>query len=93
MYKYKVTKICQRNTSTQVIRCYVVECDFFTAKITYYGNQGYDAPEVTRTGTGNDYFHSLNTFLRAFYQDKLEDQFANLKEGKSREFELEKYQY
>lgn len=89
MYKFKVTKTCQRNTSTQVIRCYEVKGDFFAAKITYYGNQGYDAPEVVRTGTGNDYFLSLNTFMKAFYSGKVDEYFSNLKEGQSRDFELE----
>lgn len=93
MYRYKVTKTYNYYGPPQAERHYLIEGDYFTAKIKYFGNQGFDAPQVTRIGTGSGYFWSLNTFMRAFYKEKLGDHFANLKEGESRTFQLEHFQY
>ena len=89
-YKFTVTKTYS-SYGHQAERHYEVKCDYFTAKIKYFGNQGFDAPQVTRTGTGSDYFHSVNTFMKEFYKENLNDWFSNFKDGEIRTFELERY--
>lgn len=92
-YRYTVTKTFNYYGPPQAERHYLIESNYFTAKIKYYGNQGFDAPQITCTHKCSGYYWQVNTFMRAFYQDKLRDYFANLKEGESRIFELEHYQY
>ena len=92
-HQYKVTKTYQGCTATQSIRRYLVECEYFSAKITHYGNQGFDIPVVTRLSQCSDYFHSLNTFMKAFYQDELDQCFRDVKEGDSKVLELKDYRY
>lgn len=89
-YKFKVTKTfsCYGH---QAERHYEIIGDWFTAKIKYFGNQGFDAPQIIRTKSGNDYFHSVNSFMREFYKDNLTHWFSNYKDGETRNFELERY--
>ena len=93
MYRFTITKTYNYYGYPQAERHYEIKGQYFTAKIKYYGNQGFDAPQISRTCTGSGYFWSLNTFMRAFYKEKLNSYFSNLKEGESRTFELEHYQY
>lgn len=89
-YNYTVTLESRESNAYQSIRVYSVKSDYFILRVRYYGNQGYDAPVVGRISTGSNYFHSLNTFMRAFYKGELYSHFSNMKVGEKRSFTLER---
>jgi hypothetical protein len=92
-YKYTIKKTYHYYGYPEAEYRYEVKGQFFTANVRYYGNHGFDIPQVNCSSRNNGYFWTLNTFMRALYQDKLRAYFLNLKEGESVTFELEHYQY
>ena len=92
-YEYKVTKTYQHSGYPQNEDHYIVENPYFTAKITRYGNQGFDHPDVRCKNKCNGYFWQLSTFMRAFYQDKLRGEFYDTKLNETKVIRLEHYQY
>ena len=93
MYEYKVTKTYQYSGAPQNESRYTVENPYFTARITHYGNQGFDAPQITCERRCNGYYWQLATFMRAFYQDKLRGDFYDTKLNETKVIKLEHYQY
>ena len=92
-YSYTIRKTYQSYGYPENEFRYFVSGMYFDAEVTYYGNHGFDVPKVRCTTRNNGYHWSVNTFMRAFYQDKLREYFLNLKDHESVTFELEHYQY
>lgn len=88
-YKFTIT----RNSfyGHQAERHYEIVGEYFTVKIKYFGNQGFDAPQIIRTESGSNYFHSLNSFMKEFYNDKLWEVFSSCKDGEKKSFEVKRY--
>lgn len=92
-YEYKVTKTYYYHGAPQKEEHYHIENRYFSATVKYYGNQGFDAPEINCHFRCNGYFWSMHTFMRAFYQDKLRGEFFSLKLNETKVIKLEHYQY
>ena len=75
----------------QAERHYEVKCKYFTAKLKYLGNHGFDAPQIIRTDTSSTYYDAMNSFMKSFYKGSISDWFSNYKDNETRTFELERY--
>lgn len=87
-YRFTITKTYNYYGYPQARRSYKVESQYFNAEIEYYGNQGYDIPDVECLRKCNGYFWSLHAFMKAFYSGKL-DKYFNIKTDESVTFEIE----
>ena len=88
-YRFTVTKTYNYHGYPEAERHYEVKGDYFTAKLKYFGNHGWDAPEVNCRSRNNGYFWSLHRFMKALYGRKLDAYFYNLKENESTTFTIE----
>ena len=88
-YRFTVTKTYDYYGYPETERHYDVKGEYFSAKIKYFGNHGWDAPQVSCSRRNNGYFWSLQKFMKALYDRKLDVRFYNLKENESITFEIE----
>ena len=66
-YEYKITKIYDYYGYPQARRTYKVETEYYNVVIEYYGNQGFDVPQIEVKHKGNGYFWSVNKFMKDYY--------------------------
>lgn len=90
-FEYTITKVYRTINGYQSETLYEIKHSTFLLRIIYWGNCGYDAPQVQRLQRGKTYYDSLNTFLRAFYADRIDPRVFNVREGMSHTFTLERY--
>lgn len=63
-YNFKVTKTYHYYGAPAAEYHWMIEGEYFTVKIKYFGNQGFDFPSITVNGRKhNGYFWSLNALL------------------------------
>jgi hypothetical protein len=90
-YEYTITKVYRRINGYQSETLYEIKHENFSMRIIYWGNCGFDAPQITRLSRGSTYYHALNTLLKAFYGDKIDPRAFNVREGMQHTFTLERY--
>ena len=62
---------------------YSVKGMYFSANLKYYGNHGFDIPQVNCSRKNNGYFWSSQKFMKALYDENSELRvlLRNMKEG------------
>lgn len=89
MYNFKIKKTYHYYGYPQAEYHYEISGAYFTAKVKYYGNQGFDCPQISSSHKNNGYFWSMRSFMKAFFNDELRRVFLDLKENETTNISLE----
>lgn len=91
-YTFKITKTFHFFGYPQARYQFTIKGGFLEGKITWYGNQGFDALEVTKKHNGrNAYFWEMHALMKEIYGNnakKIRECFK-LREGESAKIEIE----
>lgn len=87
-YTYTITMISDYVGYPEAQRIYEISSMFFTMRIVWYGNHGFDIPTITKSTKNNGYFWSLRPLLEALTQGTLRNIVEGMHKGDKKTFKL-----
>lgn len=88
-YNFKIIKTYHYVSAVEVEYHWTIEGDYLTAKVKYFGNQGFELPDITAKGRKNNgYFWSLNMLMKWLFSGNAIDVLRPMHETEIKEIEV-----